>query len=234
MVKRLPPIDSSSYEPLREQVYAVLRRAILTGHLQPGDAVAEGYVAEQLNVSRTPVREALRMLSTEGLVAIVPRRGAFVAGIKSEKEIDDVFQVLLELEGLAASLATAGMEETTAVKLNRYQDQIEEDVQHGELQRCIALDSAFHRLIYQASGNEWLQKFLDTLFEQITRFRIALFYEPGLLNEIVVEHRQLLYAINAGDHTLAREVGEGHIRNAWGRVLAVFRKSRDEPPRGSA
>lgn len=234
MVRKLPPIDSSSYEPLREQVYAVLRKAILNGYLQPGDAVAEGYVAEQLNVSRTPVREALRMLSAEGLVVIVPRRGACVAGIRSEKEIDEVFQVRLELEGLAASLATARMKEATAAKLKRYQEQMEEAVQRGDMQRCIALDSAFHRLIYQASGNEWLQKFLDTLFEQITRFRIALFYEPGLLNEMVVEHRRLLDALTTGDQSLAKEVGEDHIRNAWGRVLAVFRKSQAEPSQGSA
>lgn len=234
LVRKLPSIDSSSYKPLREQVYAALRKAILTGLLQPGEAIAEGYVAEQLNVSRTPVREALRMLSTEGLVVIVPRRGAYVAGIRSEKEIDDVFRVRLELEGLAARLATARMKDPTAAKLNRCQGQIEEAVRLGDLQRCIALDGAFHRLIYQASGNQWLQKFLDTLFEQIARFRIALFYEPGLLHEMIAEHRQLLNAMTAGDQALAQEVGEAHIRKAWGRVLAVFRKAQAEPSRGSA
>jgi len=234
MVKRLPPIDPYSYRPLREQVYAVLRKAVLTGYLQPGDTVAEGYVAEQLNVSRTPVREALRMLSAEGLVVIAPRRGAYVAGIRSEREIDAVFQVRLELEGLAASLATARMDEAAAAKLKWYQEQIEEAAHRGDMQRCIDLDSAFHRTIHQASDNEWLQRFLDTLFEQITRFRIALFYEPELLHEMVAEHRQLLDAVAAGDPASAREVGEVHIRNAWGRVLAVFRRSQCEPSRGSA
>src|SRR5690554_3669719 len=111
-MKNLPPIDALSYKPLREQVYELLRESILTGLLDPGEPLSEIKLADQLKVSRTPVREAMRLLQLENLIIISPRRGAFVAGITSKKEIDDSFKILVNLESLAVALAVENMEPT--------------------------------------------------------------------------------------------------------------------------
>ena len=113
-------IDTQSYEPLRIQVYKALREAILNGKLDPGEKLLEMKIADKLNVSRTPVREAFHMLELEDLILIIPQRGVFVAGIKSKKEINDIFQVRIELEGLAAALAAEYITEEQLEKLNKY------------------------------------------------------------------------------------------------------------------
>lgn len=127
----LNSIDSYSYEPLRKQVYNVLREAILKGELMIGEKITEMEIADELNVSRTPVREAFRMLEQEELINIIPQQGVFIAGIETKKEIDDIFQLRTELEGLAAFLAAKKINEEQKTLLKEYTK---------ELENCIAND----------------------------------------------------------------------------------------------
>ncbi|MFW5980617.1 MAG: GntR family transcriptional regulator [Halanaerobiaceae bacterium] len=218
----LPKLDTYSYKPLRKQVYEVLRKAILQGKLKPGEKITEMEIAGQLNVSRTPVREAIRMLELEELIVIVPQRGKFVAGIKSIKEINEIFQVREELEGLAAYLTAKNISETKLAEMKEKVNQIEKCVQEDDLEGCIESDISFHQIIYEVSSNKWLQKFLDSLFEQITRFRSESLSREGRMEEAYQEHKKLYAAIKNGDSELARNLVREHIENARESVITVF------------
>lgn len=218
----LSAIDSYSYEPLRKQVYNVLREAILNGDITPGEKITEVEIADQLNVSRTPVREAFRMLELEELINIVPQLGVFIAGVESKKEIDDIFQMRIELEGLAAYLAAKNITEEQVKRLKDYAQQIKQCVDDNNIEECINIDIAFHQIIKDASNNKWLEKFLETLFEQATRFRANSLTQKGRMEEALNEHRELGDAIAEGNSELARELAKGHIKNAWDSIISVF------------
>lgn len=218
----LPQIDSYSYEPLRKQVYKLLREAILKGKLEPGEKITEVEVAEQLNVSRTPVREAIRMLELEEFIVIVPQRGVFVAGIKSKKEIDDIFQVRIELEGLAAFLTAKNITPEQIDELEYHTNQIKKCIDQDDLKRCIKIDISFHQIIYEASENKWLQKFLDSLFEQITRFRAQSLSQEGRMEKALTEHKELGAALSEGNSELARKLARKHITGARESIISVF------------
>ena len=125
----ISPVNSYSYEPLRIQVYNVLREAIVNGEFMPDEKLTELEIAEHLSVSRTPVREAFRMLEQEELITIIPQQGVFVSGIKSRKEIDDLFRVRVELEGLAAYLAARNINEEQIKQLKKYAEEIEQCIE---------------------------------------------------------------------------------------------------------
>lgn len=223
----LNAIDSYSYEPLRKQVYKVLREAILKGELMIGEKITEMEIADELSVSRTPVREAFRMLEQEELINIIPQQGVFVAGVETEKEIDDIFQLRAELEGLAAYLAAEKISEEQKASLKEYTKELEECIKNNDQRGCIRVDIAFHRIIKEASNNKWLEKFLDTLFEQATRFRSSSFSRKGRMHEFLLEHMELADAINSGDSDRARKCAEDHIKAAWDSIITVFEKENN-------
>ena len=206
-------IDTHSYEPLRIQVYKTLREAIINGGIKPGKKISELEIADKLNVSRTPVREAFHMLELEDLIIIIPQKGVFVAGIKSKKEINDIFLVRMELEGLAAALAAKNISQNQIEKLNNYINQIK---------KCIQIDISFHNIIKEASDNKWLEKNLDNLFEQITRFRAKSLGKKGRMEEALTEHKKLGIAISEGNSELAQKLAREHIQGAWDSVISVF------------
>ncbi|QTL97135.1 FCD domain-containing protein [Iocasia frigidifontis] len=223
----LPAIDSYSYKPLWKQVYEVLREAILFGKFRPGEKITELELCQQFNVSRTPVREAIRMLELEEFVLIVPQRGVFVAGIKSKKEINDIFQVRAELEGLASYLTAQHITEKQIKKMKKFTGQLEEHIARGELEDCIKIDISFHEIIYESCENEWLQKFLDSLFEQISRFRSESMSQRGRMEEVLVEYQQLIKAFEKRDAEFARKLAVEHIKSAQKSVLSVFKHQYD-------
>lgn len=224
----LPQIDSYSYEPLRKQVYNLLREAILKGKLEPGEKITEVEVAEQLNVSRTPVREAIRMLELEEFIVIVPQRGVFVSGIKSRKEINDIFQVRIELEGLAAFLTAQNITSEQLAELDNYVNQIKKCIEQNDLKRCIKIDISFHQIIYEASENKWLQKFLDSLFEQMTRFRAQSLGQEGRMERALNEHKELGAALSDGNSELARKLAREHIKGARDSIISVFKEHHED------
>ena len=215
-------IDTHSYEPLRIQVYKTLREAIINGGIKPGKKISELEIADKLNVSRTPVREAFHMLELEDLIIIIPQKGVFVAGIKSKKEINDIFLVRMELEGLAAALAAKNISQNQIEKLNNYINQIKKCIQEDDLKKCIQIDISFHNIIKEASDNKWLEKNLDNLFEQITRFRAKSLGKKGRMEEALTEHKKLGIAISEGNSELAQKLAREHIQGAWDSVISVF------------
>lgn len=167
---RLIPVKLDTYKPLREVVFETLREAIINGTLKPGERMMEIQLAEQLGVSRTPVREAIRKLELEGFVVMIPRKGAYVAGI-SLKDIADVFEVRAAMEALAAGLAAERITAEELEEMERLLVRIGEHIEANRLEEVVEMDTLFHEALYKASRNLKLEQILQNLREQIQRFR---------------------------------------------------------------
>ena len=164
-------VDMNEYLPLRDVVFNTLRQAILKGELKPGERLLEIALAERLGVSRTPVREAMRKLEQEGLVVMIPRRGAQVASI-TEKDLNDVLEVRIALENVAIEKACKLITEEELGRLWVAAKEFEKTKAEGNLVRLAEADVAFHEIIYQASDNKRLNQVLNNLREQMYRYRL--------------------------------------------------------------
>lgn len=221
--KPLVPIKLDNYKPLRELVFESLREAIISGQLSPGERMMEIQLAEEMGVSRTPVREAIRKLELEGLVVMIPRKGAYVSGL-SLKDVADVFEIRGALEGLAAELAADRITDEELENLERYLVKISEDIEQGDLSRVVETDTDFHTLLYQASRNNRLSQIINNLREQIQRFRTTSLSLPGRMKVALEEHRKIVEAISSRDGELARKLAKEHIENAENSLMSMIRK----------
>ena len=156
---------------LRSQVFQTIRDDILKGKYEENDELREATLGKELGVSRTPVREALRQLELEGLVVMIPRRGAQVANI-TEKDLNDVLEVRMALENLSIENACARMTEEQLDELWKAARNFEDTMAEGNLVRLAEADVAFHEVIYKSSDNRRLNQVLNNLREQIYRYRV--------------------------------------------------------------
>ncbi|WAM34694.1 GntR family transcriptional regulator [Caldicellulosiruptor morganii] len=202
-----------NYKPLREIVFEKLRDMIVSGELKPGERLMEIKLAEMLGVSRTPIREAIRKLELEGLVVMLPRKGAYVADI-SKKEIMDVLEIRAALDKLAACLAAQRMTKSEKEELKKALASFEKNFKLGNIEGMINDDIKLHDIIYAGAKNEKLQHIINNLREQITRFRIIYLKEIYRKSEnLLNEHREIVEAILSGDADKAQKVAEEHIKN---------------------
>lgn len=211
--RRLAPVDLDSYKPLRELVLDAIRSAIINGTLQPRERLMEIQMAEELGVSRTPIREALRKLELEGFIVMVPRKGAYVSDL-SFKDIADVFEIRAALEGLAAGLAAERITDDELETMERLLVGKQEAITAGDIDKLVEVDTSFHELLYRASRNVRLATIISNLREQIQRFRLTSLSFPGRNKESLLEHKQIVEAIQSRDIQLARQLAQEHIENA--------------------
>lgn len=225
MERRLLPIKLDSYQPLREVVCEALREAIINGVLKPGERLMEIQLAEELGVSRTPVREAIRKLELEGFVIMIPRRGTYVADL-SIKDINQVFEVRTALEVLAAGLAAERITEEELEQMERLLVIIGEHIERGDMDKIVEADSRFHDILYQATRNDRLVQIINNLREQLTRFRSISMSYPGRLKNTLEEHSRLVEALAARDNQLAERLATEHMENAEQTLLLDFSDRR--------
>ena len=224
--RKLVPIKLDGYKQLRDVVFENLRDAIITQVLKPGERLMEIQLADEMGVSRTPVREAIRKLELEGLVVMVPRKGAYVAGV-SMKDIHEVYEVRSALEMLAVTLAA---ERITDEELNALEQQVlreseEEAKKDGsDLDNIIYIDSSFHDIIYQAARNQRLVQFVNILQEQLQRFRAASLARPGRSKTALEEHKQIVEALSERNGELASKLAQEHIENAENAMIASMKE----------
>ena len=205
--------NENDYLPLRDVVFNTLRTSILTGELKPGERLMEIHLADKLGVSRTPIREAIRKLELEGLVTMIPRRGAEVAQI-TEKDLNDVLEVRLGLEELAVKLACQRITESELQKLyqaSRSFEQMLETTETDDLQKLAQADVAFHDVIYQATNNERLIQLLNNLREQMYRYRIEYLKDVKSRRSPVEEHDALYERMKNRDLAGAQKMIREHI-----------------------
>lgn len=217
-------IGLNHYLPLRDIVFRSIRTAILTGDFQPGERLMENQLAEMLGVSRTPIREAIRKLELEGLVVMVPRKGAEVADI-TEKDIRDVLEVRATLEGLAVKLACENMQDEDIEKLENANNLFIEAVKEKKVEEVVARDVAFHDVIFEASGNEKLIQIINNLREQIYRYRIEYVYYIADHNELVKEHLQIVDALKNKKSKLASDLAIAHVQTQKKSVIEYTKKN---------
>lgn len=221
MERRLVPVTLDNYKPLREIVFETLREAIISATLKPGERLMEIQLAEEMGVSRTPVREAIRKLELEGFVVMVPRKGAYVAGI-SMKDIADVFEIRAALESLAAGLAAERITEEELEQLERILVKIGECVKKNDLVQLIEVDTEFHDTLYKACRNERLVQIVSNLREQIQRARTASLSTPGRMKDALEEHKKIVEAVSERNVELAQLLAREHIENAENTMLDVL------------
>ena len=217
-------VHMDEYLPLREVVFNTLRQAILKGELKPGERLMEIALAEKLGVSRTPIREAMRKLELEGLVVMIPRRGAQVANI-TEKDLNDVLEVRIALENLSIENACARMTEEQLDELWKAAKSFESTRDEGNLVKLAEADVAFHEIIYKSSDNRRLNQVLNNLREQIYRYRVEYLKDEETRKLLVKEHEELYRAIKNRDVKLAQEISFQHIEN---QREAIIRSIREE------
>lgn len=205
-------IHMDEYLPLRDVVFNTLRRAILKGELKPGERLMEIALAEKLGFSRTPIREAIRKLELEGLVIMIPRRGAQVANI-TEKDLNDVLEVRCCLEEMAIEKACARMTEQELEELADAECEFQGLLEEGDLTKLAEADVEFHEIIYRAAENKRLLQVLNNLREQIYRYRIEYLKDEKTRNRLVMEHREMYEAIRDRDIEKAKKIASSHIEN---------------------
>ncbi len=204
--------NMNEYLPLRDVVFNTLRQAILTGELKPGERLMEIHLADRLGVSRTPIREAIRKLELEGLVVMIPRKGAQVARI-TEKNLKDVLEVRRALDMLAVRLACSRMDDEYKKQLREACDEFARVVKNNNTKDITEADVRFHDIINKATGNDRLIQRVNNLAEQMYRYRLEYIKDAAYHNRLVAEHEEIYSAIMDGDEERAAKAVVLHIDN---------------------
>lgn len=202
--------DIQNHKPLREMVYEELKMQILTGAIIPGTRMMEVELADEMGVSRTPIREAIRKLEKEGLVTIEPRKGAYASMISTEDMVE-ILEVRQDLEGLAAYFAADRMQEAQLEELKEVSANYNDAVTRGSMDDMIKYDTRFHRIIVDSCHNKILVQMIEQLQELVLRFRYIYYDNFKRAENMPEEHEAILMAIESKTADKAREAADIHI-----------------------
>ncbi len=204
--------DTTIRQPLSDIICETLRRDILNGVLKPGERLMEIHYAQKMGVSRTPFREAVRKLELEGLVTVLPRRGAHVS-LLSKRDINEVLDIRSALDMLAVELFIENAKPAEKEKLRQLAESFDSAVEAEDINSEIKFDVEFHEYIYAKSRNERLLQLYWGFKDQLYRYR-ALYLKTTFHSEAIsVEHRKIIEAIFACDVEMAREISKLHTVN---------------------
>jgi len=203
-------LDIQNHRPLREIVYEELKMQILKGQIVPGTRMMEVEMAEEMGVSRTPIREAIRKLEKEGLVTIEPRKGAYASQI-STKDMVDILEVRQNMEGLAAYYAALRMTDEQKKQLAEISEAYNKAVIENNTPAMIKYDTEFHHLVVEGSGNKMLVNMVEQLQELVLRFRYLYYDDFKRAEKMPREHKVIYDAIFNGDTEKARRAADVHI-----------------------
>ena len=204
-------VNDENYS-LGGRVFHRLREDILSGKYQKNEELKEKNIGEELGVSRTPVREALRQLELEGLVTIIPNRGAYVVGISTD-DIRDIYEIRSELEGLCAKWAA---EKITKEQLSELDENVylsEFHAAKGNSEQILELDNKFHEVIYEASNSKVLEKTLRDFHHYVERVRKVTLSDSNRAFDSNGEHKEILEALKMHDGNRAEELANLHMMN---------------------
>ena len=202
--------EIQNHRPLREMVYEELKTQILTGKIAPGTRLMEIDLADNMGVSRTPIREAIRKLEKEGLVVIEPRKGAYASQISTEDMIA-ILEVRQNMDGLAAHFAAERISSAEIEILKNAFENYNMAVQEGNTKNMIKYDTSFHRIIVDASHNKILVQMIEQLQELVLRFRYIYYDDFRRAEKMPKEHGDIMDAIIRGDGKSARAAADVHI-----------------------
>lgn len=205
-------LNMNAYLPLRDVVFNILREAILKGELKPGERLMELQLAARMGVSRTPIREAIRMLEQEGLAVTSPRKGAEVAKM-TEKDMEDVLQIRRTLDELAVKLACDKMTEEQLRNLAQAVKEFEISTKSQDVKKVAEADVKFHDAIYIATDNPKLINLLNNLREQMYRYRIEYLKDESAYPSLILEHQAIYDGLARKDKEFVVRAMAEHIMN---------------------
>lgn len=214
-------LQMNEYLPLRDVVFQTLRQAILRGELKPGERLMEIHLAQKLGVSRTPVREAIRKLELEGLVLMVPRKGAVVAEI-TVSDLEDVLEIRMALEELAVKSACRRISAEQLENLKQLAEKFRRTLKGDDVGACAQADMEFHDAIYNATENGRLVQILNNLREQMYRYRMEYLKDRQSHGILVKEHEEILRALEIKDEEAALQATCSHIERQKEYIIAML------------
>lgn len=203
---------------LRGRVFHRLREDILSGKYKENEELREVAIGEELGVSRTPVREAFRQLELEGLIQIVPNKGAYVTGITA-KDVKDIYMIRSSLEGMCARLATKNITREQLEELEENVYLASFHASKGHMEQMAELDNRFHHILYEACDSKMLENLLQDFHQYVIRIRKKTLStkERGIASN--EEHRRIMEAIKAGDSQQAEKAATVHMENAYDNIV---------------
>lgn len=206
---------SSSTKNLGEQAYEALREAIITLELEPGQTIFENEIASQLSISRTPTRDAFKLLISEGLIEVTPQRTKKVVRI-SESKVKESGFVRLSLETSAFKLVATNWQstkvyETAEREMKRILQQQREAAEDQDMKLFLQWDEAFHNRILQLAGNETLQGVIYHMRGHLNRFRYLAMRELVLTEDLIVDHEQLFTSLTNKEEKKVEELLKRHL-----------------------
>jgi DNA-binding GntR family transcriptional regulator len=217
--------DGSNYSnsfSLTDEIADIIRDRVLKGEYKIGEKIKENQIATELRVSRTPIREAFKILENEGLIEYKPNRGCFAKGF-TRRDIEDIYAVRKALEILSVEWA---VDRITPEQIRQLEDQcdlMEFYTRRGEGKKVLSVNTDFHDIIYNATGSRFMAQVLRSYKEYIEQTRKAIFYEPDYLKGILVEHKAILDAIKSGDVDRAKKAMADHLDGSKKRAEVIYK-----------
>jgi len=205
-----PDTSSLSVPALYEQVAERLRSRIFAHEFEPGAWLDEQAIAAEFGISRTPLREALKVLAAEGLVELRPRRGCYVAA-PTEQDLDEIFTVVALLEGRCAQEATVRASDADVARLESVHAELEDWAAKNNADRFFEANQAFHDLLQDLAGNRWLKQLIGETRQFIKLTRRSSLNPEGRLKQSLAEHRAILAAIRKRDAGEAGRLMHDHL-----------------------
>jgi DNA-binding GntR family transcriptional regulator len=198
---------------LRDQTYDIIKNMIIVREIEPGKKINEEQLAKEIQVSRTPIREALCRLGNEGIVKIIPRRGAFVADL-TEINVSEILLIREVLEGLVARLAAENIDEKTLEKLRKALEKVSTTPEKNrDLINYTRSEVNFHALLLSATNNQMLKNMMEIVNAHLQIIRLRTVVIPQRAQKTVKEHQQILKAIENRDASAAEELMRQHVRS---------------------
>ena len=205
-----PAASDLAAPALYEQVAERLRNRIYAHELAPGAWIDEQALAQEYGISRTPMREALKVLAAEGLVQLKPRRGCYVTEL-SERDLDEIFPVMALLEGRCAFEAAQRANAAELAELARLHERLEKYAAESDTDRFFEANQAFHLAVQQLAGNRWLSQLINDTRKLMKLTRRDSLRLEGRLKQSLTEHRAILSAIQRHDANDAGRLMQNHL-----------------------
>jgi len=211
---------------LAQEAAKRIREMIRKGALKKGDRILEAPMCQAMGVSRTPLREALRILSSEGLIELIPNKGAYVAQ-PSIKDIGEMFYVMSILEGTCARVCVEKMDDEGLRRLDDLYRKLEQHCQAEDREKYMAVNHSFHSLVQELAGNSVLSEVIDALRQKILLYRYRQIYQPNRLKESMQEHRLLQRAFRERNPEAAERFMQEHLTRQFNALKSVYSERKE-------
>lgn len=206
---------------LTDEILNIVRDRILKGEYKIGQKIKETQIAEELKVSRTPIREAFKQLENEGLIDYIPNRGCFAKGFTAQ-DIEDLYAVRKALEVLAVEWAVERIDDEQLKQLKEKSDLMEFYANRNDQKKVLEINADFHNVIYSATGSRFMAQILRSYKDYIEQARKKTMYEEQFLSDIFEEHRQILVAITERDAEKAKQAMAYHLDKSQNRAEFLY------------